>query len=97
MRGTTTLIALLFLTACSQSTNNHWLGYIEGEPALIGAPQPGWITSMNVTRGSEVKAFADHVIAERGVRHGHVVMMPIEPHTHEHGHSHPHGAKSHRK
>jgi CopG family transcriptional regulator, nickel-responsive regulator len=39
-------------------------------------------------RGAEVKAFADHVIAERGVRHGHVVMMPIEPHSHSHGHAH---------
>jgi CopG family transcriptional regulator, nickel-responsive regulator len=38
-------------------------------------------------RGSAVKAFADHVIAERGVRHGHVVMMPIE--AVEHGHTHP--------
>ncbi len=46
-------------------------------------------------RGSEVKAFADQVIAERGVRHGHVVMMPIEPHAHGHGHTH--GARAHRK
>jgi len=39
----------------------------------------------------EVKAFADHVIAERGVRHGHVVMMPIyAPHEHGHGHTHAH-------
>src|SRR5690348_3474175 len=44
-------------------------------------------------RGSEVRSFADHVIAERGVRHGHVVMMPIEPHAHAHSH----GAKAHRK
>ena len=27
---------------------------------------------------SEVKAFADHVIAERGVRYGHVVFMPAD-------------------
>ena len=47
-------------------------------------------------RGAEVKAFADHVIAERGVRHGHVVMMPIEPHD-GHGHGHSHGAKGQRK
>ena len=40
---------------------------------------------VTVRRGSEVKAFADHVIAERDVRHGHVVMMPIEPHGHSHG------------
>jgi CopG family transcriptional regulator, nickel-responsive regulator len=45
---------------------------------------------------TEVKAFADHVIAERGVRHGHVVMMPIEGSqgpghggAHHHGHPHP--------
>jgi CopG family transcriptional regulator, nickel-responsive regulator len=27
-------------------------------------------------RSVEVKAFADHVIAERGVRHGHIAYMP---------------------
>jgi CopG family nickel-responsive transcriptional regulator len=41
-------------------------------------------------RGEDVRAFADHVIAERGVRHGHVVMMPIESHA-PHGHGHGHG------
>ena len=43
-------------------------------------------------KGAEVKAFADHVIAERGVRHGHVVILPIEPgsaHGHTHGTKHP--------
>ncbi len=29
-------------------------------------------------RSTEVKAFADHLIAERGVRHGHIVFMPVE-------------------
>lgn len=57
-------------------------------------------------RGSEVQGFADHVIAERGVRHGHVVYVPApdgEPHshghshTHEHGHSHTHGRKRPRR
>jgi CopG family nickel-responsive transcriptional regulator len=28
---------------------------------------------------SEVQHFADHIIAERGVRHGRVVMIPAEP------------------
>jgi CopG family nickel-responsive transcriptional regulator len=47
---------------------------------------------------TEVKAFADHVIAERGVRHGHVVMMPIEAsHGHAHAHAHSHAAKSGKK
>lgn len=33
-------------------------------------------------RGSDVQHFADRVIAERGVRHGHVVYLPSqEPHT----------------
>src|SRR3569833_1448914 len=44
---------------------------------------------------SEVKAFAEQVIAERGVRHGHVVMMPIAisdggGHSHSHAHAHAH-------
>jgi CopG family nickel-responsive transcriptional regulator len=45
---------------------------------------------------SEVKAFAEHVIAERGVRHGQVVMMPVEagskPRRH-HGHESHHSRK----
>jgi CopG family transcriptional regulator, nickel-responsive regulator len=40
---------------------------------------------------SEVKAFADHVIAERGVRHGHVDFIPAEigdiPHNNGRKHS----------
>ena len=27
-------------------------------------------------KGAEVQSFANHVIAERGVRHGHVVYVP---------------------
>jgi CopG family nickel-responsive transcriptional regulator len=46
-------------------------------------------------RSAEVKAFADHVIAERGVRHGHIAYMPADvsapAHDHDHGHrSHVH-------
>lgn len=55
-------------------------------------------------KSAEVKAFADHVIAERGVRHGHVVMMPVDAasahghgHAHDHGHTHSHAAKGGRK
>lgn len=51
-------------------------------------------------RSLEVKAFADHVIAERGVRHGHVVFMPADagmpPHHSAHGHRHPHGGGTKR-
>jgi CopG family nickel-responsive transcriptional regulator len=35
-------------------------------------------------RGSDVQRFADHVIAERGVRHGHVVYLPLHK-TYTHG------------
>ena len=36
-------------------------------------------------RGSDVQEFADHIIAERGVRHGHVVYLPADG-AHSHGH-----------
>jgi CopG family nickel-responsive transcriptional regulator len=38
-------------------------------------------------RGAEVQGFADHVIAERGVRHGHVVYLPA-PESTAHAHHH---------
>ena len=42
-------------------------------------------------RGSDVQKFADHIIAERGVRHGHVVYLPADgAHTHGRGGSHNH-------
>jgi CopG family nickel-responsive transcriptional regulator len=37
-------------------------------------------------RGSDVQRFADRIIAERGVRHGHVVYLPLH-NTHSHGES----------
>jgi len=48
-------------------------------------------------RGAEVQKFADHIIAERGVRHGHVVYLPADgAHSHDHGAHHSHGhAHSH--
>lgn len=48
---------LLFamLAACTQEENTRWLGYVEGETVLVAPPQPGWITSLNVTRGTQVK------------------------------------------
>jgi CopG family nickel-responsive transcriptional regulator len=53
---------------------------------------------VTVLRGAveEVRHFADHVIAERGVRHGRLVLVPVEAHveTHVHGEAratpHPH-------
>ena len=56
MRARLSVLAFAaLLTACEQPENTHWLGYIEGELALIGPPQAGWITSLNVVRGAKVK------------------------------------------
>jgi CopG family nickel-responsive transcriptional regulator len=49
-------------------------------------------------RGTDVQEFADSIIAERGVRHGHVVYLPTEDaHSHDHGGAatHVHGGRGH--
>jgi CopG family nickel-responsive transcriptional regulator len=60
---------------------------------------------VTILRGKahQVQHFAEHVIAERGVRHGRIVLVPtdvmIKPHTHADGttHSHSHHRPSGRK
>src|SRR6266849_8365135 len=49
------ILALGLLASCEQPKDDYWLGYIEGELALIAPPQPGWITSIEVTRGAIIK------------------------------------------
>jgi CopG family nickel-responsive transcriptional regulator len=43
---------------------------------------------VTVLRGAvdEVRHFADHVIAERGVRHGRLVLVPVDEKTETHAH-----------
>ena len=48
-------VVCVLLSSCEQPSNDHWLGYVEGELALIAPPQAGWITSLNVARGARVK------------------------------------------
>jgi CopG family transcriptional regulator, nickel-responsive regulator len=53
-------------------------------------------------RGAEVQSFANQVIAERGVRHGHVVYVPApdgmaHSHAHPHAHDHSHPPRRPRK
>src|SRR6267142_6915600 len=49
------ILALGFLASCDSPKENYWLGYIEGELALIAPPQPGWITCIDVMRGAKIK------------------------------------------
>ena len=46
-------------------------------------------------RGADVQQFADHIIAERGVRHGHVVYLPADG-AHTHGAAQDAQSRSHR-
>jgi len=56
-------------------------------------------------KADKVQHFAEHVIAERGVRHGRIVLVPtdvlIKPHVHVdgtgHEHPHPHGRGKRRR
>jgi len=41
----------------------------------------------------QVQHLADHVIAERGVRHGRLVMVPVEEEAEKHAHA---GEPSHK-
>jgi HlyD family secretion protein len=47
-------LSAALLAGCNAREERGWLGYIEGETALIAAPQPGWVTSIAIARGAEV-------------------------------------------
>jgi HlyD family secretion protein len=49
------ILVLGLLASCERPKQDYWLGYIEGELALIAPPQPGWITSIDVARGAKIK------------------------------------------
>lgn len=49
------LIVPLLLAACSEKKDQGWLGYGEGDFAMISAPQAGWVTDLKVERGTGVK------------------------------------------
>jgi HlyD family secretion protein len=56
MRRRRAAIALtMLLAACAPEESTRWLGYVEGEAVLVAPPQPGWITTLNVQRGQQVK------------------------------------------
>ena len=49
------LILPLALGACEEKHDQGWLGYGEGDFAMISAPQAGWVTALKVERGTVVK------------------------------------------
>lgn len=56
-----TLVLVLFtaffigLSGCSQPQDAAWLGYAEADYVYVAAPAAGWVTSLSVERGAEVK------------------------------------------
>jgi HlyD family secretion protein len=49
------LMMSLGLGACEEKHDQGWLGYGEGDSAMISAPQAGWVTELKVERGTVVK------------------------------------------
>ena len=46
------LILPVALAACEEKHDQGWLGYGEGDSAMISAPQAGWVTELKVERGT---------------------------------------------
>jgi HlyD family secretion protein len=49
------LLLPLLLAGCEEKKDPGWLGYGEGDYALVAAPQPGWVEKLAVERGQMVK------------------------------------------
>lgn len=55
MKAYTALVLILLLAACREKPDGSWLGYGEGDHALVSAPQAGWVTGLKVERGQVVR------------------------------------------
>jgi HlyD family secretion protein len=54
-RALKALCIALALSSCSgPDDEGRWLGYAEGENALIAPPEPGWVTRIAVQRGQSI-------------------------------------------
>ncbi|MFG1345658.1 HlyD family efflux transporter periplasmic adaptor subunit [Xanthobacter autotrophicus DSM 431] len=56
MRRAAILVSLLLLAGCDSSRTGSFSGYVEGELVFLGPTEPGRVTALEVTEGSEVKA-----------------------------------------
>jgi len=54
MRKLLLLLVLLLPAACAKKPDDAWLGYAEGDEAMISAPQPGWVVSLKTERGQVI-------------------------------------------
>jgi HlyD family secretion protein len=48
------LLLIPLLAACGRKPDEAWLGYAEGDQALIAAPQAGWVERLGAQRGAAV-------------------------------------------
>lgn len=48
------LVVLMLCAACTRTQDTGWLGYAEGETAMIAAPGAGWLSGLTVKRGDAV-------------------------------------------
>lgn len=55
MKLSALVASLLMLIGCGQKQEQGWLGYGEGDSAMIAAPQAGWVTDLKVERGQTVR------------------------------------------
>ncbi|MFO1248003.1 MAG: efflux RND transporter periplasmic adaptor subunit [Alphaproteobacteria bacterium] len=55
MKRMLVICAALLLAGCEEKKDEGWLGYGEGDSAMVSAPQAGWVTALNVERGAQVK------------------------------------------
>lgn len=49
------ILAAMSLTACSDEADRTYQGYVEGEYVLVGTSDGGWLESVAVQRGAQVK------------------------------------------
>ncbi len=71
------LILPVALAACEEKHDQGWLGYGEGDSAMISAPQAGWVTELKVERGTVLGRIAAFDVVIGAVRIGADHQEPV--------------------